>query len=175
MSRLAKKRIAVPAGMKIDVGAGFVSLQSGDKKVGIEWLSDVALEVSDGSMSVSAAVSANAGLCWALLNNAVKGLVQPYQRDLEVVGVGYQCKVSGGKLTLNVGFANEVVLEIPDGVSVACSDPTKMQVRGADKQLVGNFCAAIRRVRPVEPYKGKGIRFAGEVVRRKEGKAFGAK
>jgi large subunit ribosomal protein L6 len=106
----------------------------------------------------------------------VLGVTAGYTKRLEIVGVGYQAQLKkANTVALQVGFANQIVLEAPAGVSVTVPDPTHVVIAGADKQAVGQFAAVVRKVRPPEPYKGKGIRYDGEVVRRKAGKAFGAK
>jgi large subunit ribosomal protein L6 len=111
----------------------------------------------------------------SLVANMVAGVTTGYTKKLEIVGVGYQAQLKkANTLALQVGFANQVVLEAPDGVTVAVPDATHITVSGPDKQAVGQFAADVRKVRPPEPYKGKGIRYEGEFVRRKAGKAFGS-
>ena len=106
----------------------------------------------------------------------VQGVTTGYTKKLEIVGVGYQAQLKkANTVALQVGYANQVVLEAPAGVSVVVPDPTHITISGPDKQAVGQFAAVVRKVRPPEPYKGKGIRYEGEFVRRKAGKAFGAK
>ena len=105
----------------------------------------------------------------------VTGVVTPFERRLQIVGVGYNASIAGNKLKLQVGFANTVTLEVPAGVACEVPDQTRVVVRSPDKQAAGQFAANIRRVRPPEPYKGKGIRYENEHVRRKAGKAFGSK
>ena len=114
------------------------------------------------------------GLTRALIANMVQGVQEPFVRKLEIQGVGYQATLNGNNLSLQVGFANTVVLPVPD--QVTCELPSTIQIilKSVDKQAVGQFAANIRRVRPPEPYKGKGIRYEGEQVRRKAGKAFGS-
>ena len=116
------------------------------------------------------------GLTRSLIANMVQGVTEGYTKKLEIVGVGYQAQLRGpDTIALQVGYANQVVLKAPPGVKVVVSDPTHVTISGADKQAVGQFAAEVRKVRPPEPYKGKGIRYEGEVVRRKAGKAFGSK
>jgi len=111
------------------------------------------------------------GLTRAVINNMVMGVKNGYEKRLEVVGVGYVCSVQGKKLNLRVGFANELKQDIPVGLEVTCPDQTHIVIKGCDKQLVGQFAAQIRSLRKPEPYKGKGVRYADEKVRRKQGKA----
>jgi large subunit ribosomal protein L6 len=112
------------------------------------------------------------GLTRSLIFNMVKGVTEGYVRKLEIVGVGYNAKLAGKDLVLSVGFAAPVKLNIPDGLNVATPTPTSLLIQGSDKQKVGEFAAVVRRSRPPEPYKGKGIRYEGEVVKRKAGKSF---
>ena len=112
------------------------------------------------------------GLSRALVQNMVVGVTKGYEKKLEIVGVGYLAAVQKGVLQLRVGFANEVQMPIPAGLTVTCPDQTHVVIKGIDKQMVGQFAAEVRAVRKPEPYKGKGIRYDGEVVRRKAGKAM---
>lgn len=112
------------------------------------------------------------GLTRAIINNMVQGVVTPYEKRLEVVGVGYQAQMRGKELALQVGFANTITLPIPEGVTCELPSATLIVLKSSDKHKVGQFAANIRSVRPPEPYKGKGIRYAGEHIRRKAGKAF---
>jgi large subunit ribosomal protein L6 len=111
------------------------------------------------------------GLTRSLINNMVVGVKDGYEKKLEVVGVGYLCNVKGKVLNLRVGFANELAKEIPDGLDVTCPDQTHIVVKGCDKQMVGQFAAEVRALRKPEPYKGKGVRYQGEVVKIKPGKS----
>jgi large subunit ribosomal protein L6 len=115
------------------------------------------------------------GLYRALINNMLVGVSTGFQRNLEIEGVGYNAKAEGKKLTLNIGFANPVSFEIPAGLTVETPKPTQIKIQGASKQLVGQFAANVRKIRPPEPYKGKGIRYEGEIIQRKAGKAVGGK
>ena len=112
------------------------------------------------------------GTVRALALNMVKGVTDGFEKKLQIVGVGYSARVQGEKLVLNVGYSLPVEVEIPEDLSVNCPGPTEIEIKGIDKQRVGQFAAEIRRVRPPEPYKGKGIRYVDEHVRRKQGKAF---
>ena len=111
------------------------------------------------------------GLYRALLNNMVQGSANGFTKELEIVGVGYRAQLAGKQLSLNVGFSHPVAVPIPDGVTVEVPKPTVVIIHGADKQRVGQFAADVRQVAPPEPYKGKGIKYAGEIIRRKAGKA----
>jgi large subunit ribosomal protein L6 len=119
-------------------------------------------------------VRAYHGMTRAILDNMMVGVTQGYQRNLDIVGVGWNAALEGKKLVLSVGYCNPVVLEIPAGLTVEVPKPTNISVKGADKQLVGQFAAMVRAQRPPEPYKGKGIRYENEYVRKKQGKTFGS-
>ena len=110
----------------------------------------------------------------SLVNNMVEGVTKGFEKKLEIVGVGWNAKVQGTKVVLNIGFCHDVPIEMPDGVSAECPNPTQIVITGSDKQKVGQTAAVIRAVRPPEPYKGKGIRYQGEYVKRKAGKSFGS-
>ena len=112
------------------------------------------------------------GLVRALAANMVAGVTEGFQKKLLIVGVGYNAKVQGDKLVVNVGYSNPVEMRVPEGLTVNCPGLLEIEIKGVDKQRVGQFAAEVRRVRPPEPYKGKGIRYADEYVRRKQGKAF---
>lgn len=175
MSRLAKRGIPVAAGVSVTLGNGEAVVAKEKRSVKVPIPEGVGVALETGTVKVSGDASSMVGLTWSLLANAVEGVVKPFTRDLELQGVGYQVSIDKGHVVLSVGFANKVRLAIPDGVTATCSDATHVQVSGSDRQVVGQFAANIRRVRPPEPYKGKGVRYVGEVVRRKAGKAFGAK
>jgi large subunit ribosomal protein L6 len=199
MSRIGKKPIAVPKGVKVELRDH--TFKTSGPKGELSWefpgQIDVQFDSAAGQIKVdrkggSAQAKALHGLTRALLNNMVLGVEKGYERKLEIYGTGYGCRVQGGKLLLNVGFMGrgvdaagkpreaQFVIEIPKGLTVTVevpaargeSDPAKMTIAGADKHLVGQFAANVRKIRPPEPYKGKGIRYAGEHVRRKQGKAF---
>ena len=110
----------------------------------------------------------------ALVMNMVNGVSKGYEKSLEIVGVGWNAKGQGKQLTLNIGFSHPIELPVPEGLEVETPKPVSIIIRGADKQSVGQFAASIRAIRPPEPYKGKGIRYVGEYVRRKQGKSFGS-
>jgi large subunit ribosomal protein L6 len=179
MSRIGKKPIPVPAGVTVKVAGGVVTVKGAQGELSLRHhpAMKVAFEEAGKQIVVSrpddtADNKALHGLTRALLNNMVNGVVKPFEKKLEIVGVGYQASVSGKTLNLQVGFANIIKLPIPASVKVTLPDNTHISLQSADRQAVGQFAAQIRRVRPPEPYKGKGIRYEGEHVRRKAGKAF---
>ena len=177
MSRIGKKVIAVPSGVKVSIDAGNV-LVEGKAKLAMTLPPLTAAEVKDGQIVVSRLdesreSNAMQGLARSLINNMVIGVTAGFKKELTIVGVGYKAAVSGQKLTLNLGYSHPIVYQVPEGVKVSVVDGPKMIVEGADKQKVGETAATIRRFRPPEPYKGKGIRYVDEKVILKEGKSAG--
>ncbi len=181
MSRIGKKPVVVPAGVTVTVQDGRISVKG--KHGELTFDHHPAMEVvydKDGQKLVvnrpddRGESRALHGLTRALLNNMVAGVMTPFEKKLEIQGVGYQAAVSGKTLTLQVGYANAIKLPIPSNVVCELPDNTHINLKSADKQAVGQFAADIRSVRPPEPYKGKGIRYVDERVRRKSGKAFGS-
>jgi large subunit ribosomal protein L6 len=181
MSRIGKKPVPVPAGVEVTLTAGAVKVKGPVGELTHQWHPnmDVTWNAETREILVSRPddVRQNRalhGLTRALIANNVKGVQTPWEKKLEIQGVGYQATLQGKVLSLQVGYANVIKLPVPDGVVCEVPAPTQVIVRGADRHIVGQFAANIRRVRPPEPYKGKGIRYVGEVVRRKAGKAFGS-
>lgn len=176
MSRIGKQPIPLPSGVEVSVSGQRVTVK-GSKGSLERTVSDrVTVAVDDGNVVVERAADdrnsrAEHGLFRALIANMVHGVSEGYQKDLSVVGVGYRAAMKGRSLELLVGFSHPVVMEAPDGITIDVPEPTKISVSGIDKELVGQVAANIRDVRPPEPYKGKGIRYVGEHVRRKAGKA----
>ena len=175
MSRVAKKPVPLPQGVTATVTPELVTIKGAKGTLSVPVKSGVSVKEQDKALSVSyasAGQSAQAGATRAHLANIVTGVTKGYEKKLEVVGVGYLAAVQKGVLQLRVGFANEIHLPIPTGLNVTCPDQTHIVIKGTDKQLVGQFAAEVRASRKPEPYKGKGIRYDGEVVRRKAGKAM---
>ena len=181
MSRIGKKPVAVPAGVKVGVAgqhdhgrrpAGQAVVGACGPRSSASY--DEAQEASRRSRAATTSGQARAlhGLTRAVIQNMVVGVTKGYEKKLEIVGVGYLAAVQKGVLQLRVGFANEVQVPIPAGLTVTCPDQTHIVIKGSDKQMVGQFAAEVRAVRKPEPYKGKGVRYDGEVVRRKAGKAM---
>jgi large subunit ribosomal protein L6 len=184
MSRIGRKPVPVPANVKVAVADSTVSVEGPKGKLSLPFREDgieVRFDEADRNIHVTRRNDerlnrALHGLYRALVANMVTGVVDGYTKKLEIVGVGYQAQLKkANTVELQVGYANRIAMTAPDGVSVTVSDPTHITITGADKQKVGQFAAEIRKVRPPEPYKGKGIRYEGEQVRRKAGKAFGSK
>jgi large subunit ribosomal protein L6 len=179
MSRIGKKPVAVPDGVTVKVDDGTVSVKGkhGDLSLSIHPKMSVTFEAATKQIRVSRPDDSGEnkalhGLTRSLINNMVLGVTKPFEQKLEIQGVGYQAQLKGKTLELQVGFANVIKLPVPAGVTCILPDNTHVLLSSADKQAVGQFAAVIRKIRPPEPYKGKGIRYDGERVRRKAGKAF---
>ena len=176
MSRIGKLPVSIPGGVTITVGDENEVTVKGPKGTLTQKFSpEMKVEVEDGVAHVKRPSDdkehrALHGLTRALLHNMVVGTTEGFTKNLEIVGVGYRAQLDGKKLVLNVGYSHPVEFDPPEGISFECPAPTKIAVKGIDKQKVGQIAADIRAVRSPEPYKGKGIRYENEHVRRKEGK-----
>jgi len=177
MSRIGKKPVAIPDGVKVALADRTISVEG---KLGkLQWTHrpEITVEVDEDNKQILCSRQSDDrpsralhGLTRALIQNMVVGVTDGYEKRLEIHGVGYIGAVQGDTLQLRVGFANEVHKKIPTGLDVTCPDQTHVVVKGTDKQKVGQFAAEVRAVRKPEPYKGKGIRYEGEQIRRKAGK-----
>lgn len=179
MSRIGRKPIPVPGGVAVTIDGSNVKVKGPKGELQWEFRSEMGVEQEDGQLVVkrpsdSKEHRALHGLTRALLANMVEGVTDGYRRTLEIVGVGYRAEKKGSTLVLTVGYSHQVEYPEPEGISLSTAGPTVVVVEGIDKAKVGQVAAEIRAVRPPEPYKGKGIRYQGEQVRRKAGKA-GAK
>ncbi|MBV8488832.1 MAG: 50S ribosomal protein L6 [Planctomycetaceae bacterium] len=183
MSRIGRKPVPVPANVKISIADHTIQVEGPKGKLSFSYRPEIGVRYDDSKRLVEVTRNDDErlsrslhGLTRSLVANMVQGVTSGYTRKLEIVGVGYQAQLKkANTVALQVGFANQIVLEAPPGVSVTVPDPTHIVISGPDKQAVGQFAAVVRDVRPPEPYKGKGIRYEGEAVRRKAGKAFGSK
>jgi large subunit ribosomal protein L6 len=176
MSRIGNAPIDLPEGVDAKVDGSQVAVTGPKGDLDLTMDSRISASVDDGVLTVARSdeertTRALHGLTRALLNNMVIGVTQGYRKELQAVGVGYRAALQGQRLELQVGFSHPVHVEAPDGISFEVPEPTKIIVTGIDKQLVGQVAANVRAVRPPEPYKGKGIRYSDEYVRRKAGKA----
>ena len=177
MSRIGKQPVTIPEGVEVKVEGSTVTV-SGTQGTLVQPLpAGIEVAVEEKTVQVSRtsdekSVRACHGLIRAVLANHVKGVAEGYRKELEIVGVSYQASATPQQVTLKVGYANAIQLDIPDGVKVELPNPTAIAVTGPDKQKVGMFAAQIRAARPPEPYKGKGIRYRGEHIVRKQGKSF---
>ncbi len=183
MSRIGRKPVAVPAGVKVTLKGNVATIQ-GPKgtldlkfhpEVQVKWEeAEKAIKVSiDPKHAENTPVRAAWGSTRAHLNNMVEGVTKGYEKSLEVVGVGWVPSVAGSKLKLVVGYANPIMMDIPKGVTVAV-DKQFVKIQGADKGIVGRFASEVRAQRKPEPYNGKGIKYTTEVIKKKQGKQFGA-
>jgi len=178
MSRIGKAPVAIPKGVKASVSGRTLVVEGplGKLQHVLHPSVSVAVDAAAGTLQVSRDGDARIarsvhGLTRALAANMVEGVSKGFEKKLEIVGVGYLAAIQKNTLQLRVGFANELQVEIPAGLQVACPDQTHITIKGIDKQLVGQFAAEVRSLRKPEPYKGKGIRYENEQVRRKAGKA----
>jgi len=176
MSRIGKKPVELPKDVKVDVSDGRVTVKGPKGELSLKLPGTVAVKIEGATLGVERTGGdgkqsrADHGTVRALINNMVKGVSQGYVRELEIQGVGYRASMEGTTLTMLVGYSHPVVYPVPEGVKVSVADGTQLKVEGIDKQLVGEVAARIRAFCPPEPYKGKGIRYKDEHVRRKAGK-----
>ena len=177
MSRIGKLPVPILDGVKVNVAGNKVNVEGPKGKLQFEYLPAVQVSIDEAAKQVvvvnigqTRQAKALHGLTRAVINNMVQGVKSGYEKKLELQGVGYVCKIVGKQLNLRVGFANEIKKDIPVGLDVECPDQTHINIKGCDKQLVGQFAAAIRALKKPEPYKGKGIRYVGEYIKIKPGK-----
>ena len=176
MSRLGKKAIAVPKDVKIEVKDGQVFVEGPKGKLSRPISHRISFEMKDGQAFLKRASDSKIdkslhGLYRALIVGMVKGVTEGYIKELEIIGVGFKAQVQGNKLNMQLGFSHPVIFQLPEGLKIETPKPTQIVIRGIDKEKIGQIAAEIRAVYPPEPYKGKGIRFAGEYVKKKVGKA----
>ena len=175
MSRIGKMPVAVPSGVDVTVEGTTLKVKGSKGELARSFSDRVALEVADGTLTVtrvddSREARALHGLTRALVANMVTGVAEGFTKTLEIHGVGFKAAVQGKVLKLNLGFSHDILFDIPEGIKITVADNTKIKVEGIDKQLVGQVASDIRSYYPPEPYKGKGVRYAGEHINRKEGK-----
>lgn len=175
MSRIAKAPVAIPSGVTVNLAADKVSVKGGKGQLEMAIHQDVEVKNEDNQLTFaprggSKQANAMAGTTRALVNNMVVGVTQGFEKKLELVGVGYRAAAKGKVLNLTLGFSHPVDYQLPEGVSAAVEGQTTVTLQSADKQKLGQAAAEIRAYRPPEPYKGKGVRYADEYVRRKEAK-----
>ena len=181
MSRIGKMPITVPANVEVTIADGNVVTVKGPKGTLTQAFHPEMIIKQDGNVLTVArpnderAFRSMHGLVRTLLHNMVVGVDQGFAKNLEVKGVGYRAQKDGKKLVMNLGYSHQVIVEEIDGIEIEVQAPDKITIQGIDKQVVGQFAANVRAKRPPEPYKGKGIRYANEVVRLKEGKTGGKK
>jgi large subunit ribosomal protein L6 len=175
MSRIGKQPIAIPDGVEVQIEPGAVSVKGPKGELSQAISREMTLELSDGTLTVERPTDrgehrALHGLTRSLIANMVGGVTEGYEKRLQIQGVGYRAQLKGKALELALGYSHPVSIQAPEGIEFEVPQPTEVVVRGIDKQLVGEIAARIRKARPPEPYKGKGVRYAGEHVARKVGK-----
>ena len=176
MSRIGRKPVVIPPGVEVKLEGNNVSVKGPKGTLDSAIHPMMQLSMENGEVVVTRPNDGKEarslhGLSRTIIQNMVDGVNQGFTKNLEIQGVGYRAMIKEGKLVLNVGYSNPVEMEAPEGITVEVPEPVKIVVSGISKQAVGQFAAEIRKKRPPEPYKGKGIRYAGEYVARKEGKA----
>jgi large subunit ribosomal protein L6 len=175
MSRIGKRPIAVPKGVTVTIDGQTVSVKGPKAERSWTVAEEIEVRQENGELTLHARADTQRaramwGLSRTLVDNMVTGVTTGFERSLELVGVGYRAAMKGNDLSLQLGFSHEVDIKAPAGVTFAVPKQTEIKISGPDKQVVGELAANIRKLRPPEPYKGKGVRYAGEKVRRKEGK-----
>jgi len=175
MSRVAKKPVELPKGVEVNISGQAITVKGGKGSLSRDIHNSVGITQDDNILTFapkdgSKAAMALAGTMRALINNMVVGVSEGFEKKLELVGVGYRAQAQGQKLNLTLGFSHPVDYAVPEGVSVETPSQTEVVVRGTDKQQVGQVAAEIRAYRPPEPYKGKGVKYADEIIVRKEAK-----
>ena len=176
MSRIGRNPIAVPAGVEVKVDGSTVTVKGPKGTLTQTVHPNMKVELDGAVITVTRPDDTNLnkslhGLTRTNIANMVEGVNKGYSKELEVNGVGYRVAMQGKDLVLNIGYSHQVIMPLPEGISVECPNPNKIVISGSDKQKVGQFAAEVREKRPPEPYKGKGIKYADEHIRRKEGKA----
>jgi large subunit ribosomal protein L6 len=179
MSRIGKQPIAIPKGVGVEVEGRIVKVKGPKGNIAKEMPLGIEVTIEDGKVTVKRSSDlgfyrALHGTARMLISNMVKGVTEGFSRQLEIEGIGYKAQVQGKKLTLSLSMSHPVVYEAREGITIEVPDPRKINISGADKEMVGQAAAEIRGVFPPEPYKGKGIRYVGEYVRRKAGKTGAA-
>ena len=173
MSRIGNRIITVPEGVTVEVDNNIVTVKGPKGTLTQPMLKDITMKTEENKITLERKnenAKAMHGTMNSLIHNMIKGVTDGYEKGLEIVGVGYRFNVQGKKLTISAGYSHPVIMEVPEGLTVESVSNTEITVKGIDKVLVGEFSANIRKVRQPEPYKGKGIRYKDEHIRRKEGK-----
>ena len=178
MSRIGKKPVLIPGAVKVNLQGLKLSMQGPKGKLDFNIHPRMKVQFKDNQLTVERPTDIRTdralhGLTRSLLNNMVKGVTDGYTKELEIVGVGFKAAVKGKVLNLSLGFTHPIDFQIPEGIEIKCPNPTRVVVTGQDKQMVGEVAARIRRFHKPEPYKGKGISYVGEQIRRKQGKTVG--
>ncbi len=175
MSRIGRKPIAIPAGVEVKIDGSTVTVKGAKGTLTQSFHQNMNISVEDGNIIVSRPDDEQTnrslhGLTRTLISNMVEGVSKGFSKELDVIGVGYRVQKQGTNLVMNLGYSHQVIMPEVPGITIECPTANKIVVSGPDKQKVGQFAAEVREKRPPEPYKGKGIRYTGEYVRKKEGK-----
>lgn len=175
MSRIGKRELTIPTGVNVNVEKNTVTVSGPKGTLSIDKAKQITVKIEDNIVYVSRANEIKHtkqlhGTTNALIANMITGVSEGFQKGLEINGVGYKFQLNGNKLTVNAGYSHPVIMDVPEELTVEAISNTELSIKGIDKALVGQFAAVIRKVREPEPYKGKGIKYKGEVIRRKEGK-----
>jgi len=175
MSRIGKKPVPLPAGVTATAEDGTLSVKGPKGTLSLQMLDEISYEIGDGGISVQPASETKRarsfwGMQRSLVQNLVTGVTQGFTKTLEISGVGYRAAAQGRNLRLQLGYSHDVNIPVPQGIEIKTPDPTTVEISGIDRQQVGQIAAEIRRWRKPEPYKGKGIKYRGEYIFRKEGK-----
>lgn len=175
MSRIGESPVPIPDGVEVSIDGRRVSVTGPNGEVSQQLPEGISVAIEDGEVRVKrpsddSRDKAMHGLSRSLVANMVEGVTEGFSKRLEILGIGYRAESRGRNLQLTLGFSHPIVYEVPEGIEVKTPEPTRIEVSGADKQLVGQVAADLRAFRPAEPYKGKGLRYEGEYVRRKAGK-----
>ena len=176
MSRIGRKPINIPAGVEVKIDNGVITVKGPKGTLDMKYNQNMTVEVKGAEIEVSRPDDNKEnrslhGLTGTLIHNMVVGVTEGFQKELDVNGVGYRVQKQGKNLVMNLGYSHQVIVSDNDDITIEAPTPNKIIINGIDKQKVGQFAAEVREKRPPEPYKGKGIKYAGEVIRRKEGKA----
>lgn len=175
MSRIGNKHIVIPQGVEVKLEGNLITVKGAKGTLDFAFNPEMIVEVENNEIVVKRPTESKAhrtlhGTTRAVINNMVVGVSEGFTKVLEINGVGYRVQLQGDTLVVNAGYSHTVPMKLPAGIQVVCPTPTEIQISGCDKQVVGEFAAEVRAIRKPEPYKGKGIRYRGEYVRRKEGK-----
>ena len=175
MSRIGKRELEIPTGVTVTVEENVVTVKGAKGELKLDLVKDIKVKIEENKLTVetegkSKFSNAMHGTTNALIKNMIKGVSEGFEKGLEILGVGYRFQVRGTELVVNAGYSHPVTVKIPQGLTIETVSNTEITVNGIDKELVGEFAAKVRKIRKPEPYKGKGIRYKDEFVRRKEGK-----
>ena len=175
MSRISKRVLSIPENVNVNIEGSTVTVKGPKGELSLELVKNIKVTAENGEVKVETLkddkfTHAMHGTTNANIKNMIDGVTSGYKKSLEIVGVGYKFNVSGNKLTISAGYSHPVIMEVPNGLTVKGISNTEIDIEGINKELVGEFAANVRKVRGPEPYKGKGIKYKGETIRRKEGK-----